>query len=83
MEISEFVRKSLSDSLYRVILLKFYVREFLRERKLWIDESIKSVIGERPYSVEEKHLLKDGTLNIDVNVYPEIRFEDIKIDVKF
>lgn len=83
MKVNEFVRKCLSDSLYRAILLKFYVREFLRERKLWIDESIKSVIGERPYSVEEKHSLKDGTLNIDMNVYPKIRLEDIKIDLKF
>lgn len=83
MKVNEFVKKCLSDSLYRAILLKFYVREFLRERKLWIEESIKSVIGERLYSVEERHSLKDGTLNIDMNVYPEIGLEDIKIDLKF
>lgn len=83
MKVNEFVRKCLSDSLYQAILLKFYVREFMRERKLWIEESIKSAIGERPYSVGERHSLRNGTLNIDVNVYPEIRLEDIKINLKF
>lgn len=83
MKVNEFVRKCLSDSLYQAILLKLYVREFLRERKLWIEESIKSAIGERPYSVEEKHSLKDGTLNIYMNVYPEVKLENIKINVKF
>lgn len=83
MKVNEFVRKCLSDSLYRAILLKFYVREFLRERKLWIEESIKSAIGERPYFVEEKHFLRNGTFNIDVNVYPEVELENMEINVKF